>query len=107
MTETAKKLGQVLLTGGIDTLYTVPAATSALVKNIHVVNTATVETETVQIWQSGSNPVNLILPPVSLGPGEFGIFDGAITMEAADTLMAYCGVTGTHIAVTVEGVEFS
>ena len=103
-TETLKKLAQTLLTGGTDTLYTVPGGTTALVKTIFVVNTDGASTESVKIWQSGSGAANVILPAVDLGPGEFGTFDGAITMAAADTIKA---LGGTHVAVTIEGVEFS
>lgn len=103
MTETVKKLGQMVLTGGTDTLYTVPASTQVLIKSIFVVNNGVVD-QTVKIWQSGSADVNVILPTVTLGAGEFATYEGAITMAAADTLKAD-GDTG--ITITVEGVEFT
>ena len=103
MTETVKKLAQLILTGGVDTLYTVPGATSALIKTISVVNIGGVA-QSVKIWQSGSADDNVILPQIILASGEFANYGGVLTLAATDTIEAE-GDTG--ITITMEGVEFS
>ena len=63
MAEAYKKLGQGTLTGAgtQDTLYTVPAATSAIVKHIRIVNYGAT-TVNVKLWHDGTTDTYLILP---------------------------------------------
>lgn len=107
MTTTVKKLGQAVLTGSgtQDTLYTVPAATTALIKHIRLVNYS-VSDVTVMLWHDGVADSNRILPAATILAGGWAEFDGAITMETGDTLRAEAGAA-TSITATVYGVEFT
>lgn len=105
MADTPKKLAQMTLTGGNDTLYTVPAATSALIKHIRVVNFSGAD-KTVKLWHDGTTDANIILPAVNVVAGGWGEFDGAILMETGDTLVAL-GSAASGITVTVYGVELT
>jgi hypothetical protein len=105
-TDTVKKLGQMELTGSTDTLYTVPGATSALVKHMSIVNTSTISGSTVKLWHDGSANVNLIMPAVTIAAGEWAEFEGTITMETGDTLKAEAQ-SANIITITVHGVEFT
>lgn len=107
MTTTPKKLGQSTLTGSgtQDTLYTVPAATSALIKQIRVVNYSGSD-RSVTLWHDGVADSNLILPPVVILAGGWAEFDGNLTMETGDTLRAE-GSAATSLTVTVYGVQFT
>jgi hypothetical protein len=105
-TDTVKKLGQMELTGGTDTVYTVPGVTSTLVKHMSIVNTSTVSGSTVRLWHDGSSNVNLIMPAITIAAGEWAEFEGTITMETGDTLKAEAQI-GNVITITVHGVEFT
>lgn len=75
-TDTFKVLAQGQLPSSIATLYTVPASTSTLVKSIHIVNTDTVA-RTASLTVNGTAGANQILPPISILPGGFAVYDGA------------------------------
>jgi len=105
MAEAYKKLGQGTLTGAgtQDTLYTVPAATSAIVKHIRIVNYGAT-TVNVKLWHDGTTDTYLILPNTAIESGGWGEWDGVITMEASDTLSGEASAA-TSIAYTIYGVE--
>jgi hypothetical protein len=105
-TDTVKKLGQMELTGGTDTVYTVSGSTSTLIKHMSIVNTSTISGSTVKLWHDGSDNMNLIMPAVTIAAGEWAEFEGTITMEATDTLKAQAAI-GNVITITVHGVEFT
>ena len=109
MAETYKQLGQMILTTGDDTVYTVPASTSAIIKNIKVVNYSGAAA-TVALWQGSGDAIDvdadIILPPVSIDAGGWAEFDGSICMEAAAELHAD-GETATSLTITVYGLEIS
>jgi hypothetical protein len=105
MAETYKKLAQDRVGSSVETVYTVPGGTSAIVKHIRLVN-PTAGAATVALWHDGTADVNIILPPVSLGAGEWAEFDGSILMEAADTLHADSD-TADAVTITVYGLEIT
>jgi len=105
VTDTFKKLAQAQPGVAAATLYTVPAATQTVVKQIRAVNTGTVPAS-IKLWHDGVADVNVILPPVTLQPGEWGEFDGLIVGEAADTFSGLASVAAT-ITVTMYGLEIS
>jgi len=105
MTQAYKKLGQGTLTGGQDTLYTVPASTEAIVKEITLVNYSGVA-RTVKMWHDGVADANYILPAATIEAGGWANFDGIITMEAADTLLAQASAAAS-VTYTVYGMEKS
>lgn len=105
MAETWKKLYQGQVGSSATTLYTVPGATEAIIKHIRAVNTSGTA-RTIRLWHDGSADANAILPPVELGPGEWGEFDGSILAEAADTISGQAGAA-TAITVTIYGLEIT
>jgi hypothetical protein len=106
MTDTFKKLYQGQPGTSATTLYTVPGSTTAIVKHISIVNTASGSTHTIRLWHDGTANSNLILPVVTMASGGFATFDGTILMEASDTLSAQADA-GTVLTVTVYGDEVS
>jgi hypothetical protein len=108
MTTTPKKLGQMTLTGSgtQDTVYTVPAATSALIKSIHISNFSLANVR-ITLWHDGIANSNILLPPtVTILAGGFAHFNGNITMETGDTIRAEAGAASS-LTITLHGVEFT
>ena len=105
MAEAYKKLYQGQPGTSAATVYTVPGSTTAIVKHVRAVNTSGATT-TIKLFHDGTADANVILPAVTLGSGEWCEFDGAILMEAADTLAAQAGAA-TSITLTVYGLEIS
>lgn len=105
MPEAYKKLAQTQPGTSVATAYTVPGATSVIVKHIRAVNVSASPT-TIKLFHDGSGDANVILPAITLGPGEFLEWDGTLLMEAADTLQAQAGAA-TAITLTVYGIELS
>ena len=74
MPEEFKVLAQLDLdTSEAVAIYTVPVDTQAVAKHIKVVNHDTVS-HTVEMWQGGIASKNIILPELTLGPGEWSEF---------------------------------
>lgn len=106
MTDVYRKIYQAQLsTTAAVTAYTVPAATSSIVKSIRVVNT-TATAATFKMWQGGTADANVILPATSIDAGGFGEFEGVLTMAAADTLSVQAG-TASALTVTIHGLEIT
>lgn len=105
MAETYKVLYQGQPSTSMVTVYTVPGSTSAIVKQIRLVNVS-VAAATIKLCQGGTADANCILPAVSLGPGEWAEFDGSIFMATGTTLAAQAQ-TASAITMTVHGVEIS
>jgi hypothetical protein len=102
MADTFTRLAQVSLNQAVGTIYTVPAATSVIVKSVHVVNVSGAQT-TITLYQSGTGTANQLLAPTTLATGEYGVYDGTITMAAGDTLSGSCS-QNSGVTVTVEGM---
>lgn len=105
MAETFKKLYQGQPGTSVATVYTAPASTQVIVKHMRAVNTSG-STTTIALYQDGSAAANQILPPLTLGAGEWAEFDGAILIDAAGTLQAIAGAA-TAITLTVYGLEIA
>jgi len=105
MTESYKKLGQGQLGTSVAALYTVPGATSAIVKRIVLVNNDT-EDLTAELNHDGDTEATRILPPISIDAGGWAEFDGAICMDTGDTLQGK-GEQATEITYTIYGLEIS
>jgi len=105
MAQAYRKLGQGTLTGlgTQDTLYTVPAGTETIVKEITLVNFSG-STRTVKMWHDGVANSNYILPAASITAGGWANFDGVITMDPGDTLRAEASAAAS-ITYTVYGLE--
>lgn len=105
MTETYKKLYQGQPGTGAAAVYTVPGATSAIVKHVKAVNVSAVPV-TIKLFESGTVDANCIVPAITLGAGEFLEWDGTITLAAADTLAAQASAAAS-ITLTINGIELS
>lgn len=100
-----KRLAQVALGDTPTTIYTAPADRSAIVKALFVANVSGAQ-QAVQVWHGGSADANKILPATTLQTGEYGTYDGAITMEPGDTLLGQCS-SAAGVTVSVEGMEIA
>lgn len=105
-----KTLGQAQVTTGTDTLYTVPASTTGIVKYVLCVNT-TGTAATITVWADAdgttASDATVIIPTVSVPANEFiALKQVWIPMIAASTIKATAG-TGSAITVTIGGVEIS
>lgn len=104
-TEVFKKLAQQLIDNASGTVYTVPAATQAIIKHIVITNN-TGSTVTISVWIGTADDTHIILPGVDLAAGEWCEFDGSIVMEAAETLKANAS-TNNVCGIRVDGLELS
>lgn len=105
MAQVYKLLGQGTLSGGQDTLYTVPGGTETIIKAITLVNFSGVA-RSVKMWHGGVADSNYILPDTTITAGSWTNYDGVITMDAADTLRAQASAAAS-IAYTIHGLEKS
>ena len=107
MTETFTEanLSHGLVTTSVDTLYTVPASTTAIVKDIQVCNTsATSATITIWIDPNGTSATDAeaILSNWNVPANDFVHWSGFIVMSAASTIKATAGTTNV-LAVSING----
>lgn len=105
MPESFKLLDQRQLAAAPATIYTAPALTQAVIKQISVVNTDTVA-HTYQFFQGGLVAANAITPIVTLQGGEWAEFNGNILVDAADTLAGGSDAAAV-MTTTVYGLEVS
>jgi hypothetical protein len=106
MAEAYMKLyqGQPGVAAGV--VYTVPAATNAVIKHIRAVNTSTATAVTIGLFDGGSTADKRILPDVVLQPGEWLEWDGLITMPTGATLQAIASVA-TTVTLTIYGLQLT
>ena len=78
MAETYKKLVQELVDNSNDTLLTVAANTTVIIRSMRAVNT-TGTAATLKLFHDGTAAVNLILPFVTIAANGWAEFDGTIT----------------------------
>lgn len=103
MAQSYKQLAQTQAASSATAVYTVPAATQAIVKHMRIVNTDTVP-RWIKLWNNGTTDADLILPQTTIAAGGWAEFDGTITMAAADTLSAQ-GEVASKITITLHGAE--
>ena len=105
MAETYKKLVQTLVNNSNETLITVAANTTVIIKSMRAVNTSGT-TATLKLFHDGTAATNMILPFVNIQGNGWAEFDGTIILEAADTLT---GISGTQdvINLTIYGLELT
>lgn len=100
-----KVLAQGQLPASVGTLYTVPASTATIVKNIHLVN-GTGGSVTARLNVKGTAAANAILPAISILAGGFAIFgdDGwsAYNDQGQRLGVGATGATGAAGALTVK-----
>lgn len=86
------------------TLYTVPSATTVVVRNIHICNTtATAATISLAINAAATTVANCWLDDFSIPAGSSYDWSGFLHLSAADTLQALQG-TASALTVTISGV---
>ena len=95
-------LGPVNIANGVSTLFTGTVAHVYTIKNITLVNNGAVAIS-VRLGIGGVADANLILPAVTIGPGESGQFDGLLVMTGVETLQANASATG--LTITVSGLD--
>lgn len=105
MAEAYKKLAQGQLGAATAVLYTVPAATATIIKHMRFVNNDT-EDLTFELYHDGTTEAVRILPTATIEAGGWAEFDGALLMEAADTLQGKAS-QATEITYTIYGLEVS
>ena len=108
-TFTEKNLSHGLVTNGTDTLYTVPALTTAIVKNINVANTTAVDA-TITIWidpdGTTAGDAQVAMKTVTIPANDFINVSCYFIMAAAATIKATAGTTNV-LAVSINGAEIS
>lgn len=102
-TESFYQLAQQTVSNVAEIIYTVPANTQTIIRNMIIVN-PTGPASWVKIWTNAATDANIILPEVSLDVGEWGDDDDAITLNAGDTIRAQAQVADV-ITFSVHGVE--
>ncbi len=104
MADTLVRLaGPAALTDSAATVYTVPALTSAVMRNIHVTNeTGTTRTFTMSIGTDGAGKRVFYAVPVL--PGDPFDWSGNIPMVAAEVVQAYASAASA-LTLVVGGIE--
>lgn len=107
MADTLKRLaGPTLLTATAVTVYTVPAATTGVVRAIHVTNeTGAPATFTLSVGVDGAGKRMFYQVPVA--NADMGLdWTGNLVLAAGEVLQAYSG-TASALTLIVSGVEAS
>jgi hypothetical protein len=104
----AKNLGEGQLTvTGEETLYTVPAGRTTIIRSIHLTNTDTVRrTLNVYYKKSGSASRRIAPKNMSLSPGFTLILENTITMTVGDKICGDAEVN-SKVDYVISGVEES
>jgi hypothetical protein len=104
-TLTAKRLSQTALSTTLTTaLYTVPASTSTIVKEIVLCNTDSVSRTVTLYAGNGTTVAQTILAAKSLVAGETFILSLSTVLATADTISGGASV-GSMVSCTISGVE--
>lgn len=89
---------------GNATLYTVPGATTTVIRNIHITNTtASAATISLAINGTAATAANCWLYTLSIPANGAYDWSGFLALAATDTLQGLQG-TGSALTVTVSGV---
>lgn len=107
MGQEIKNLGNGQLASSKGTIYTVPASTTAIVKNISLVNTNT-SAEGVNLYykKSGGTSRRIFAVDYSLAAGACVNHEITITMGAADVLEGDAD-TASKVDYVISGMEFT
>lgn len=102
---TFKKLAQTAIDTTVETIYTVPGSTQTLIR--HIVINCPSGSSVVSLYHDGSTNVELLVNAIPLGAGERYEFDGVLSLEAGDTLMAKDTGQDDVAVITIHGLEIS
>ena len=105
-TDNFKHLEQAYISTPAGAIYTVPADHEAIVKSIMVVNNDT-STQWFTLFHTQGTTYDVtttIIPAATLPAGGWAVFDGTITMDAADIIGGDVE-TGSKVTITIYGDE--
>lgn len=105
MTDTYKVLSQTQLPNAAAAQYTVPGATSAIVRSIILVNTSG-SPVTVSLFVNGAAASNKILDTYSIPANTRIELNAVLTLAATNTIQAVAS-TAAVVTMTVSGLEIS
>ena len=103
---TPTKLGQAAITVGVTTLYTVPAATRTLLKELSIANTtaAAINVRVFLVPSAGAaGTANAFLYDISVPNNNALQYDGIQVMNAGDTIQIQAAAVG--LTITASGAE--
>lgn len=100
-----KNLGQGQLPSSIGDLYTVPGATTAIIKSISYVNTDSVtRTANLYVLKSGTTARRIIPLALSMSTGDTMLLDDVLTLGAGDKIQGDASAA-TVVDYIISGVE--
>lgn len=88
------------------TLYTVPALTKFLVKEVVLCNTDTVARTVTAQWGGGTAAANRWLSALTLQPGETRVFGFNKVLDAAETITGGAS-SASVVSCAISGVELA
>jgi hypothetical protein len=103
---TPTKLGQAAITVGVTTLYTVPAATRTLLKELSIANTtaAAINVRVFLVPSAGAaGTANAFLYDIPVPNNNALQYDGIQVMNAGDTIQIQAAAVG--LTITASGAE--
>jgi hypothetical protein len=103
---TPTKLGQAAITVGVTTLYTVPAATRTLLKELSIANTtaAAINVRVFLVPSAGAaGTANAFLYDIAVPLNNTLQYDGIQVMNAGDTIQIQAASAG--LTITASGAE--
>lgn len=104
MADTAKRhAGPLLLTTAEQTLYTVPASTTAIVRGIRIANTSAAAV-TVKLSIGADAAGTRLMSDVPIPANSVYDWSGFLVLATANTLRGQAGTTNV-LTITVSGVE--
>jgi hypothetical protein len=105
-TDNFKQLEQAYISTTAGAIYTVPSNHEAIVKSIMVVNnhTATQWFTLFHTQATTYDATTTIIPAATLPAGGWAVFDGTITMDAADIIGGDVE-TASKVTITIYGDE--
>ena len=98
----ARIVGPMLLTNASVTLYTVPASTQAILRNIVIANTSA-SSATARLSIGVDAAGTRIIPDIPIPANSVYDWSGFLVMEAAETLRGESGTTNV-LAISVSAV---
>lgn len=105
MTDTYKKLSQTQLPAAAAAQYTVPGATSAIIRSIVLVNTSG-SPRTVSLFTDGSANSNKILDAYTIPANTRVEMNAIVTLAAAGAIWGVADAA-TSVTMTIFGLEIS
>lgn len=105
MTVTIKSLADGQLASTKGTLYTTPASTQAIIKDIRLVNTSSSSVKVNLYFKASGGTSRRIIPKdTEMSDSGLLVVDGVLTLEAADILEGDAAA-GSTVDFTISGVQ--